>query len=120
MGHQLDDLKEKYRANPRIPDYLVEVEEDILGNLKEFLGQTPELPFHIEGMDRASFLERYRVNVLVDNSKTKGGPVVEEANPTYNNLVGRIERKMRLGVAFTNFMMISPGPCSRRTAATSS
>jgi lon-related putative ATP-dependent protease len=109
MGHQLDDLKEKYRANPRIPDYLAEVEEDILGNLKEFLGQTPELPFHIEGMDRASFLERYRVNVLVDNSKTKGGPVVEEANPTYNNLVGRIERKMRLGVAFTNFMMIKSG-----------
>jgi len=109
MGHQLDDLKEKYLANPRIPDYLSDVEEDILGNLKEFLGQTPELPFHIEGMDRASFLERYRVNVLVDNAATRGGPVVEEANPTYNNLVGRIERKMRLGVVFTNFMMIKTG-----------
>jgi lon-related putative ATP-dependent protease len=109
MGHQLEDLKEKYRTNPRIPDYLAEVEEDILGNLKEFLGQTQELPFHIEGMDRASFLERYRVNVLVDNGTTRGGPVVEEANPTYNNLVGRIERKMRLGVAFTNFMMIKSG-----------
>jgi lon-related putative ATP-dependent protease len=109
MGHQLEDLKEKYKANPRIPDYLADVEEDILGNLKEFLGQTPELPFHIEGMDRASVLERYRVNVLVDNEKVKGAPVVEEANPTYNNLVGRIERKMRLGMAFTNFMMVKPG-----------
>ncbi len=109
MGHQLEDLKEKYRANPRIPDYLAEVEEDILGNLKEFLGQTPELPFHIEGMDKASLLERYQVNVLVDNSKTKGGPVVEEANPTYNNLVGRMERKARFGVAYTNFTMIKSG-----------
>jgi lon-related putative ATP-dependent protease len=109
MGHQLEDLKEKYKINPRIPDYLADVEEDILGNLKEFLGQTPELPFHIEGMDRASFLERYRVNVLVDNEKAKGAPVIEEANPTYNTLVGRIERKMRLGMAFTNFMMIKPG-----------
>jgi len=109
MGHQLEDLKEKYQANPRIPDYLADVEEDILGNLKEFLGQTPELPFHIEGMDRASLLERYRVNVLVDNEKAAGAPVIEEANPTYNNLVGRIERKMRLGMAFTNFMMIKPG-----------
>jgi hypothetical protein len=109
MGHQLEDLKEKYKANPRIPDYLADVEVDILGNLKEFLGQTPELPFHIEGMDRASFLERYRVNVLVDNEKAKGAPVIEEANPTYNNLVGRIERKMRLGMAFTNFMMIKSG-----------
>ncbi len=109
MGHQLDDLKERYRENPRIPEYLSDVEEDILGNLKEFLGQTPELPFHVEGMDKASFLERYRVNVLVDNGATKGAPVVEEANPTYNNLIGRIERKMRLGMAITSFMMIKPG-----------
>jgi lon-related putative ATP-dependent protease len=109
MGHQLEDLKEKYRDNPRIPEYLSDVEEDILGNLKEFLGQTQELPFRIEGMDKASFLERYRVNVLVDNGSTKGAPVIEEANPTYNNLVGRIERKMRLGMAFTNFLMIKSG-----------
>ena len=109
MGHQLDDLKERYRENPRIPEYLSDVEEDILGNLKEFLGQTPELPFHVEGMDKAGFLERYRVNVLVDNGATKGAPDVEEAHPTYNNLIGRIERKMRLGMAFTNFMMIKPG-----------
>lgn len=109
MGHQLDDMKEKYQDNLRIPDYLADVEEDILGNLKEFLGQTPELPFHIEGMDRQALLERYRVNVLVDNSATKGGPVVEEANPTYNNLVGRIERKARFGALFTNFTMIKSG-----------
>lgn len=110
MGHQLDELKEKYRINPRIPDYLVEVEEDILSNLKEFFGgQTPELPIPIEGMDRASFFERYRVNVLVDNSETKGGPVVEEANPTYNNLIGRIERKARFGALYTNFGMIKAG-----------
>lgn len=109
MGHQLEDLKEKYRENPRIPDYLTDVEEDILGNLKEFLGQAPELPFPIEGMDKASFLERYRVNVLVDNANTKGGPVVEEVNPTYNNLVGRMERKARFGMSYTNFTMIKSG-----------
>ncbi len=109
MGHQLEDLKEKYRINPRIPEYLAEVEEDILNNLKEFLGQAPELPFPLEGMDKASFLERYKVNVLVDNSETKGAPVVEEANPTYNNLVGRIERKARFGAFFTNFSMIKSG-----------
>ncbi len=60
-------------------------------------------------MDKASFLERYKVNVIVDNAETKGGPVVEEANPTYNNLVGRIERKARFGAFFTNFMMIRSG-----------
>jgi lon-related putative ATP-dependent protease len=110
MGHQLEDLKEKYGSiNPRIPEYLAEVEEDILGNLKEFLGQAPELPFPVEGMDKASFFERYKVNVIVDNGQTTGGPVVEEPNPTYNNLVGRIERKARFGAFYTNFTMIKAG-----------
>jgi lon-related putative ATP-dependent protease len=109
MGHQLDDLKERYRVNPRISEYLVEVEEDVLNNLREFLGQTPELPFQIEGMDKGSFLERYKVNLIVDNSGTKGGPVVEEANPTYNNLIGRVERKARFGALYTNFAMIRSG-----------
>ena len=109
MGHQIEDLKEKYRVNPRIPEFLGEVEEDILNNLREFLGQTPEMPFPIEGMDKGSFLERYKVNLIVDNAETKGGPVVEESNPTYNNLIGRIERKARFGAFYTNFMMVRSG-----------
>ncbi|HTG00974.1 MAG TPA: ATP-binding protein, partial [Nitrospirota bacterium] len=109
MGHLLDDLREKYRVNPRIPEFLSKMEEDILGNLREFLGQQQEMPFPIEGMDKASFLERYKVNLIVDNAETKGGPVVEEVNPTYNNLVGRIERKARFGAFFTNFTLIRAG-----------
>lgn len=109
MGHQLDDLREKYRVNPRIPEFLNKVEEDILNNLREFLGQTQEMPFPIEGTDKASFLDRYKVNLIVDNAETKGGPVIEEANPTYNNLVGRIEKKARFGAFFTNFTMIRAG-----------
>ncbi len=109
MGHQLEDLRDKYGVNQRISEYLAEVEEDILNNLREFLGQTQEMPFQVEGMDKASFFERYKVSVIVDNSGTRGGPVVEEANPTYNNLVGRIERKARFGAFYTNFSMIRSG-----------
>jgi lon-related putative ATP-dependent protease len=109
MGHQLEDLKERYRVNPRIPEYLAEVEEDILGSLRDFLGQTQETPFAVEGMDKANFVDRYKVNLIVDNAETKGGPVIDEANPTYNNLVGRIERKAHFGAFFTNFTMIRSG-----------
>ncbi len=109
MGHQVDDLREKYRITPRLPEYLAEVEEDILGNLREFLGQTQEMPFAIEGLDRGNFHDRYKVNLIVDNADTHGGPVVDEANPTYSNLLGRIERKAKLGALYTNFMMIRPG-----------
>jgi len=70
----------------------------------------------MEGMDKTSFLERYKVNVIVDNGQTRGGPVVEEPNPTYNNLIGRIERRAKFGALFTNFNMIKQDRCFWPTA----
>ena len=36
-------------------------------------------------------LQRYLVNLLVDNSGTSGRPVVCESLPTFQNLLGRVE-----------------------------
>jgi len=71
MGHQLEDLKEKYRRTPH-PDYLTgwrRISWESQGIPRPDAGAA--VP--IEGMDKASFLERYRVNVLVDNANTQGG-----------------------------------------------
>jgi lon-related putative ATP-dependent protease len=54
-------------------------------------------------------VNRYQVNVLVDNSRTQGAPCVYESNPTYYNLFGRIEHKIQFGVAVTDYTMIKPG-----------
>ena len=55
------------------------------------------------------YLTRYEVNVLVDNSKLTGAPVVIEHNPTYNNLVGRVEKESMMGTLTTDFTMIRKG-----------
>jgi lon-related putative ATP-dependent protease len=47
--------------------------------------------------------------VLIDNSETKGAPVVIESNPIYPNLFGTIERQAWFGALFTDFTMIKPG-----------
>jgi lon-related putative ATP-dependent protease len=52
---------------------------------------------------------RYKVNVLVDHSKTKGAPVVMQENATYTNLFGKIERRVQFGVMTADFTMIKPG-----------
>jgi lon-related putative ATP-dependent protease len=54
-------------------------------------------------------MTRYAVNVVVDNGGTRGAPLVEEINPTYNNLIGRIEKKGRLGTLYTDFTLIKAG-----------
>lgn len=109
LREPIDRLRIKYGTDGRISEYLEEMEEDILNNLPEFLEESQDSPLQTEGAGRESVLERYRVNLIVDNAETKGAPVVEEVNATYNNLVGRIERKAKFGAFYTNHMMIRPG-----------
>ena len=53
--------------------------------------------------------KKYTVNLLIDNKETKGAPVVMEPNPTYYNLIGRVEHESRLGAMTTDFTMIKGG-----------
>ncbi len=49
----------------------------------------------------------------MDNSRTTGAPVVVETNPTYLNLIGRIEHKAEFGALLTDFTMIRAGALHR-------
>ena len=57
--------------------------------------------------------QRYAVNVLVDNGALEGAPVIIESQPTYHNLLGRIEHEVVMGATRTDFMMIRPGALHR-------
>ncbi|RQW89369.1 MAG: ATP-dependent protease [Geobacter sp.] len=111
VGHYIEPLKEKYAEFSRVLTYLDDVQEDILLNLEDFKGtqQPPPFPGLKLPAQTPSF-ERYTVNLFVDNCEQHGAPVVFEANPTYNNLFGRIDHVMQVGgVATTDFTLIKPG-----------
>ncbi|RPI24452.1 MAG: ATP-binding protein [Acidobacteria bacterium] len=114
-GHLLTELRTKYKGNKGILDYLKAVEEDILQHLAEFLqaeGEAAADPLKAAATAVKSDLrgaDRYRVNVLVDNSRLAGAPVVVESNPTYKNLIGTLEREARMGTLYTDFSMIRAG-----------
>ncbi|RJQ44892.1 MAG: ATP-binding protein [Nitrospiraceae bacterium] len=111
VGHRIDELKNKYKENSDILNYLEEVKENILEHLDDFKPQeeqAPALPFMKPSKAEPSF-NRYMVNVFVNNSDLKGAPVVIESNPTYYNLFGRIEHKLQYGMAITDFTMIKSG-----------
>jgi lon-related putative ATP-dependent protease len=57
--------------------------------------------------------DRYRLNVLADQLGLAGAPVVEETNPTYANLMGRVEMHSEFGTWVTNFRQIRPGALHR-------
>ncbi|MGO9020425.1 MAG: Lon protease family protein [Syntrophobacteraceae bacterium] len=116
VGQLMDSYEEKYKDDQQVLDYLKEVQEDILENIDDFK-KKPEAQQQMPGQPVAPFavppkeanLRKYDVNVLIDNSETKGAPVVIESNPAYPNLFGSIERQAWFGALFTDHTMIKPG-----------
>ena len=111
LGNQVESLKEKYSTNSEVTTYLKEVENDILDNLQQFIRRgEPEqqLPFPMPWLKEEPY-KKYEVNLVIDNSNTKGAPVVVETNPTYHNLLGRTEKEAQFGALTTDFSMIRAG-----------
>jgi lon-related putative ATP-dependent protease len=110
IGHLLDALKEKYGKLPKVMKYLENVQDNIMETLDDFKSERKQ-PFPIPGLEIAAepSFTRYSVNVIVDNSSTKGAPVVMESNPTFYNLFGRIDYQLKLGSPVTDFTLIKGG-----------
>ncbi len=60
-----------------------------------------------------SSFDRYKVNVFITRSNGDGAPVIQENNPTYNNLIGKIDFKARFGFMSTDHNMIKAGAIHR-------
>jgi lon-related putative ATP-dependent protease len=109
----IQELREQFAGLPAVEGYLDEVGKDMVAHAEEFKSLAegkPGLPFLPAP---GGFLDRYRVNVLVDRSQARGAPVVLETNPTYSNLVGRVEHRVHFGSLVTDFTLIKPGALHR-------
>jgi len=111
IGNLVAELKENYAGVPEIPEYIDAVQNDILENLQTFLGvaEQPEVPPQFQAFIRELPFRKYDVNVVVDNADIKGAPVIVEQNPTFQNLLGKIEKEVQFGIFTTDFTMIRPG-----------
>ena len=116
IGHHVNSIQEKYKDYERVLKYIEAVQEDVLENIDQFIpseGEEEEnmaalLP--LLGKKTAEDVTlKYKVNLVVDNSETKGAPVVVDFNPTYFNLVGEIEYDNEFGNLTTDFMKIKAG-----------
>ncbi len=107
----INELVERYRDNSKISSYLEQAKQDIIENVDIFrqAGESNERTFTAQDPE----FTRYRINVLVDNADTRGAPVIFEDNPTYQNLLGRIEHQARYGALQTDFTLIKPGALHR-------
>ena len=113
VEHLVSEIKESFADLPEVLKYLDEVQQDLVDNADDFRKQ--EETSSVGGMTmvvRHSF-HPYKVNVLVGNGKKPGAPIVSEDNPTYSNLVGRVEHISQFGALVTDFTLIKSGALHR-------
>lgn len=115
IGRYLNDLFDKYGEYNCVVNYLQDVKESLLDNIKKFVKKDDEeetqqqmvIPLKNK-KDDDEFL-KYKVNVLVDNSDLICAPVIVDFNASYFNLCGEIEYENEFGNLTTDFTKIKAG-----------
>lgn len=105
-------LKYKYIKYRPIISYLNAVLADVVENVNEYVHQDNKTKIYRYIADHPNLIH-YKVNVLVNNIKSKGAPIVFEDAPTYSNLIARIEHQTVDGSLVTNFTLIKAGALHR-------
>jgi len=93
VAEAVNEAREPFNSVDGVLDYLDQIVEHVLENVEAFAdaaeGREESAPGkHESEMD----LSPFEVNVVVDNAKTKGRPIIWETAPSYRNLFGTIER----------------------------
>ena len=113
LQDRLKPFHDLYNAYEDILSFLESLEDDVVENLDRFVtlpDANKDSADDVESNhDAASFFLRYRVNILVEQKSEKGAPVIFETNPTYSNVIGRIERRAYMGAVTTDFTLVQAG-----------
>lgn len=111
----VEEIKSAYTRMPEVLEFIDVVKKDIIDNVDLFrrYGEEKRSSGNHSSDEVKTLFSQYQVNVLVDNSETEGAPVIYEDNPTYQNLLGRIEHVAHYGALLTDFTLIKAGALHR-------
>lgn len=94
----------EFADNERVLAYLAAAKKDLLENI---IGAATAI--EEKGLEEVVDLQRYEVNLFVDNSETEGAPVRVQKSATLENLFGRLEYDAQGNVMATHFTRLKPG-----------
>jgi lon-related putative ATP-dependent protease len=114
----VEDVREQFPGLERVQAYLDAVEQDLVERHDLFLHIEQHREAHAArgipvALSEEDLFARYEVNVVVDHTATVGAPVIVEHNPTYYNLIGRIDYTARFGGMVTDHRFVKAGAIQR-------
>ncbi|MFV0368763.1 MAG: Lon protease family protein [Hyphomicrobiaceae bacterium] len=127
VANAVDDLLEMHRDLPQVINHLELVATDLVHSIGLFIAQPDEENLVKQPLDiaRDARFRRYLVNVIVGHQAgdgagetgaefpAGGAPIYEEMNPTYSNVLGRIEHLAQMGALVTDFLLVFAGALHR-------
>lgn len=123
----MDDVVAAFSDLPQVVEHIEAASADLVRNIAIFTASEEETNAPIKSSVETARDPRYRrylVNVMVaageggSRPAGTGAPVVEEINPVYANLIGRIEHIAQNGNLVTDFLLMKPGALHRANGGT--
>lgn len=120
VGEAIREVAQAFTGIAEVQSFLRDVSDDLLTNIEVFLESAEaaaNAPIQSASLTRSQDprFRRYRINVVVGekDGERKGAPIVYESNPTFQNLIGRIEHVAQMGALVTDFMLVRAGALHR-------
>jgi len=111
VNSHINYIKNKYKRNKKVNQFLNDVKQDILKNISIFTAVEDEKQ-PLQNTPRQEMAKpwlNYRVNLFVDNSSLEGAPVIMDSNYSYHNIFGKLEYENYYGTLKTDYTMLKPG-----------
>lgn len=113
VNARINIVKSNFKRNKKITKFLDDIKKDIIKNVPAFMEQKPiqnqpQGPQQVM-MQRPKPWLNYRVNLFVDNSNTKGAPVIMDSNYSYHTIFGKLEYENYYGSLKTDHTMLKAG-----------
>lgn len=111
VNSHINYMKNKYKRNKKVNQFLTNVKQDILKNISAFTIREEEkqpTPTSARQETTKPWLN-YRVNLFVDNSSLEGAPVIMDSNYSYPTIFGKLEYENYYGALKTDYTMLQPG-----------
>jgi len=109
VNKAFEKLETEFKEIESVMEFISEVKEEIAKNIHLFIEWEKAKGNVVVQNSINKALNIFRVNVLVDNTKTEGAPVIYERVPTLKGLFGQINYRAEMGILYADHLSIAPG-----------
>lgn len=110
----LKNLEHKYASELGVVKFVKEMKETLVEMIQDYLSSEADDDKESDDIDVKKVLEEQLTpNIITRQVPGAGAPIIYEANPTFQNVFGKIEYSSVQGSVYTSYQMVRSGALHR-------